>query len=182
MSTKDTDSILSVFLTNLGKYNEGELIGEWVALPIDEDELATIRERIGINEEYEEEFLTDWESPIKALYEYVGEYTSIESLNELAAQLEDIPEDDYPILNAIYDITGDFDNMLSKYSVGDYRVYGGCYSMEAVACTYLEETGAFHGLPSFIETYFDYESFGRDMSLEGSYTELDDGTIVEVYY
>ena len=176
------DSIISVFLTNLGKYNEGELIGEWVSLPIDENELAIVRERIGINEEYEEEFLTDWESPIKALCEYIGEYSNIEALNELARQLVDIPENDYPILNAIYDITGDFDSMLNKYADGDYRVFDGCYSMEAVAITYLEETGAFQGLPSFIESYFDYESLGRDMAFEGSYTELDDGTIVEVYY
>ena len=176
------NNILSVFLTNLGKYNEGELIGEWVSLPIDEDELATIRECIGINEEYEEEFLTDWESPIRALYEYIGEYTNIESLNELAEQLEDIPEEDFPILDAIYDITGDFDSMLRIYTYGDYRVYDGCYSMEAVAQTYLEETGAFQNLPSFIETYFDYESFGRDMRFEGSFSELNDGTIVEVYY
>lgn len=176
------DSIITVFLTNLGKYNEGELVGEWISLPIDEDKLEAVRERIGINELYEEEFLTDWESPIRAVYEYIGEYTSIESLNEIAEQLEAVPEDDYPILNAIYDLTGDFDSMLSKYDDGDYRVYDGCYSMEAVACTYLEELGTFQNLPSFIETYFDYEAFGRDMKLEGSYTELDDGTIVEVYY
>lgn len=176
------DSIVKIFLTNLGKYNEGELIGEWVSLPIDEDELEAVRERIGINEEYEEEFLTDWESPVRAVYEHIGEYSNVESLNEIAMQLEIVPEGDYPILNAIYDMTGNLDEMLNKYIDGDFRIYDGCYSMEAVACTYLEETGAFHDLPSFIETYFDYESFGRDMKLEGSYTELDDGTIVEVYY
>ena len=27
------------FITNLGKYNEGELIGEWIDFPIDEDAL-----------------------------------------------------------------------------------------------------------------------------------------------
>lgn len=27
------------FITNLGKYNEGELVGGWIEFPIDNDEL-----------------------------------------------------------------------------------------------------------------------------------------------
>ena len=30
------------FITNLGKYNEGQLVGEWVTFPIDDDELAEV--------------------------------------------------------------------------------------------------------------------------------------------
>ena len=29
---------LSGYITNLGKYNEGELVGKWIELPIDEDD------------------------------------------------------------------------------------------------------------------------------------------------
>lgn len=32
-STTVGSSVISVFITNLGKYNEGELIGEWLSLP-----------------------------------------------------------------------------------------------------------------------------------------------------
>ena len=45
------------YITNLGKYNEGVLLGEWITFPIDENELEEVFERIGINEEYEETFL-----------------------------------------------------------------------------------------------------------------------------
>ena len=38
---------ISIYLTNLGKYNEGFLIGEWVSLPVDEDELNEVFKRIG---------------------------------------------------------------------------------------------------------------------------------------
>ena len=133
----------------------------------------------GINEFYEETFLTDWESPLRALYELVGEYSSIESLNEIVEQLEDIPDDDIEVLNAIYDVTGTFDSMLETYNNGNYSVYYDCYTMEDVARVYLD--GAFSGLPAFVETYFDFESYGRDMKFEGSYSELDDGTILQVY-
>ena len=45
---------MSIYLTNLGKYNEGYLIGKWVKLPVAADKLDEVLEEIGINEEYEE--------------------------------------------------------------------------------------------------------------------------------
>lgn len=41
---------MAVYIANLGKYNEGELVGAWFTFPIDEDDVA---ERIGLNEYYE---------------------------------------------------------------------------------------------------------------------------------
>ena len=33
---------LNVFITNLGKYNEGELVGKWIELPLlDNEELSS---------------------------------------------------------------------------------------------------------------------------------------------
>lgn len=59
--------MLNIYITNLGKYNEGELIGEWAELPVNEEELQEILNRIGINEEYEEYFITDFETDIEGL-------------------------------------------------------------------------------------------------------------------
>ena len=75
--------MMNIFITNLGKYNEGELIGEWATLPISEKELQELFERIGINEEYEEYFITDYECDF---YE-VGEYENIKTLNEIAEKM-----------------------------------------------------------------------------------------------
>ena len=38
----------SAFITNLGKYNEGELVGKWVEFPIDEDDFEEELAEIGI--------------------------------------------------------------------------------------------------------------------------------------
>lgn len=83
-----TSAPISIYVTNLGKYNEGELIGEWVDLPIDNDELLEVYRRIGINTEYEEIFLSDYESEIEGITRYISEYTPIEELNALASELE----------------------------------------------------------------------------------------------
>ena len=42
---------MAVYITNLGKYNEGYLVGAWFTFPIDEED---VKEKIGLNEQYEE--------------------------------------------------------------------------------------------------------------------------------
>ena len=79
---------MEIYLTNLGKYVEGCLVGQWVKLPIDEDKLNDILKRIGINEEYEEFFITDYESSFVGLRDILGEHENIEALNELAEMFD----------------------------------------------------------------------------------------------
>ena len=63
------DGNFEAFVTNLGKYNEGELVGEWVKFPTTEEEMKKVFERIGIGSAdefgavYEEWFITDFECP-----------------------------------------------------------------------------------------------------------------------
>ena len=41
---------MAVYIANLGKYNEGYLVGAWFIFPIDEED---VKEKIGLNEQYE---------------------------------------------------------------------------------------------------------------------------------
>ena len=50
---------MTVYIANLGKYNEGELVGDWFTFPIDEEK---VKERIGLNELYEEYAIHDTEN------------------------------------------------------------------------------------------------------------------------
>ena len=60
----DKDYPFAAFITNLGKYNEGELVGEWVQFPTTAEEIQAVFKRTGIGEkddvgyEYEEWFIT----------------------------------------------------------------------------------------------------------------------------
>lgn len=67
---------MQVYIANLGKYNEGELVGDWFTPPIDFD---TVKEQIGLNDEYEEYAIHDYELPFD-----VGEYTPISEINRNA--------------------------------------------------------------------------------------------------
>ena len=45
----DTVEEMRIYIANLGKYNEGELVGAWFTPPVDFEE---VKERIGLNDEY----------------------------------------------------------------------------------------------------------------------------------
>ena len=47
------DGNFEAFVTNLGKYNEGMLVGEWLKLPTTEEEMQKVFERIGIGKQDE---------------------------------------------------------------------------------------------------------------------------------
>ena len=73
---------MRVYIANLGKYNEGELVGDWFSFPIDEEDVA---ERIGLNSYYEEYAVHDTDNfPIE-----IGEYISIQELKEMICELSD---------------------------------------------------------------------------------------------
>lgn len=167
--------MLRIYLTNLGKYNEGMLIGEWVKLPISEEELSNVFDRIGINDEYEEYFITDYESDIDGLK--VGEYENIDDLNELAEALEDLDSEEENVLSVMLEDGYTFEEALEKVKDGDYIVYSNCSSMEDVAYQVIEESGLLDGVPERVTRYFDYEAYGRDLEIEGTFYQIDNDYI-----
>ena len=89
----DKDYPFAAFVTNLGKYNEGELVGEWVKFPTTAEEMKQVFDRIGIGKTgdfgqvYEEWFITDYDCYVDGLYDKLGEYESLDELNYLASKL-----------------------------------------------------------------------------------------------
>lgn len=170
--------MMNIYLTNLGKYNEGELIGEWVELPVSQEELQKVFERIGINEEYEEYFITDYECEF---YE-VGEYESIDTLNEIAERLDELDEEESNVVKALMSELGyTLNEAINKVNSGDYRIYSDCDNMTDIAYQVVEECEYLNNVPDNVARYFDYESFGRDLGIEGTYIFTDDNNAIEIF-
>ena len=97
------DGSFEAFVTNLGKYNEGELVGEWVHFPITEEEMKEVFERIGIGSKgefgqvYEEWFITDYDCSIHGVSNLLGEYENLDKLNYLAARLDEMSRSSQPL-------------------------------------------------------------------------------------
>ena len=161
---------IKIYLTNLGKYNEGQLIGEWVELPTSEEELEKALERIGINEEYEEYFITDYETEIEGLK--VGEYDNLEELNELAELIENLDSFELDKLNAVSEATG-YDIKEIIENLDDYDFYPKM-TLEDLAYQFVDD-GLFGSVSKQLENYIDYEAIARDLGFD--YIETDKGII-----
>ena len=168
---------MKIYLTNLGKYNEGELVGEWVELPVSDEELKKVLERIGINEEYEEYFITDYECD----FYHINEYDSVKKLNEIAEKLNELDEEEREVAETlISDLGFSVDEAIETVENGDYRIYYDCTGMDDVAYKVVDECGYLNNVPENVARYFDYESFGSDLSLEGTFLFMNDDRVVEV--
>ena len=165
---------LRAFITNLSKYNDGELVGQWVDFPCDEDEFGDILEEIGVDgEEYEEWFATDYECDIDEVAQELGECMSLDELNETAEALEDWDEE---LANAVVEIWG-FDTLLN--STPDDYLYFEASNDEDIGYYYAEEFGILDEVPANLRNYFDYEAYGRDIRINTDSGLSDNGYFVE---
>ena len=104
------DCAFEAFITNLGKYNKGYLVGEWVKFPITNEEMQEVFKRIGINRRYEEWFITDYECPDAHIYDLLGEYESLSELNYLAGKIMELDksEDFMDCVDYLSGVTSDY--------------------------------------------------------------------------
>ena len=58
-------SLFEAYITNLGKYNEGELVGETLKFPTTTEEVQALLKRIGVDGvRYEEFFITSFDGDV----------------------------------------------------------------------------------------------------------------------
>ena len=156
------DGSFEAFVTNLGKYNEGELVGEWVQFPTTEDKMKEVFERIGIGSKdefgqvYEEWFITDYDCSIHGVSNLLGEYENLDKLNYLASRLDEMSRSELEHFVAIMDSgcdeVNDLDDLINlTYNLDNY---------------------------DFIPDIKDYDDLGRYYSV--SYTHLTLPTKLEV--
>ena len=171
----DHDCPFEAFITNLGKYNEGALVGEWVKFPTTAEELQKVFERIGIGSKddfghpYEEWFITDYDCYVDGLYEMLGEYENLEELNYLASRLEELDDHDYEHFQAamqVSDYTGSVKDLINLINNLDkYEIYPGVDDYSDLGRYYIDEVGVME-IPEHLANYIDYEAYGRDVAID----------------
>ena len=193
----DKDYPFAAFITNLGKYNEGALVGEWVKFPTTAEELKKAFERIGIGakddfgQTYEEWFITDYDCYVDGLYDLLGEYANLDELNYLASKLDDMSQDEYERFQAAMEIgdhTGSIQELINLTENLDcYDIYPDIHDNDDLGRYYIEELDAMQ-VPEHLRNYIEYEAYGRDIALEesGQFTDLgyvrDTGDSFHEYY
>ena len=172
---------MKIFLTNLGKYNEGYLVGMWVKLPVPQDKLDEVLVQIGINEEYEECFITDFETSFVGMRDVISEYSSIVALNKLSEKIEGLSEDEQEKLDAVLECEGcrSVSDVLELIEELDsFDLLSDVDDDEALGCYYADECCCID-IPDHIKSYFDYEAYGRDIRLESCCTYTSYGCLID---
>ena len=137
-------SLFEAYITNLGKYNEGQLVGETLKFPATTEEVQALLKRIGVDGvRYEEIFITSFDGDVLGLYDHLGEYESIDELNHLAHVLSDLDQSDIEKFEAVIDsgeYTGSVHDLINlAQNLDCYDFYPGIDSEEALGRAYIEE-------------------------------------------
>ena len=176
------DYPFAAFITNLGKYNEGELVGEWVKFPTTAEELKEVFKRIGIGQRddfgqpYEEWFITDYDCYVDGLYDKLGEYENLDELNYLASKLDEMSDSEYAQFQAgmeMGDHCGSLQEIINLTENLDcYEVYPHIEDYDDLGRYYIEELEVMQ-VPEHLQNYIDYEAYGRDVAMDenGSFTD-----------
>lgn len=171
---------MKIYITDLAAYNNGYLIGDWVALPMDEDDLktkiteilATGAEAYG-DVEHEEIFITDYECDFMEISEYANPF----ELNIMAEKVENLSDYEVKAIKFLLknSLVHDFNEAMERYE--DVIIHENA-TMEDLAYEFVNDCYNLDSLPAIISNNIDYEAIGREMEMDGQYFE-EDGNIYE---
>lgn len=171
--TMNENAALKGWIANLGKYNEGELVGRWISFPISNDELDAVYSEIGIGSvdyfgnPYEEIAFFDYDNEISGLE--LGEYESIDNLNEIAESWESLEEYERETVAAILEAGLESDLHSAIDNIDHYTLLSDIYNDYDLGYYFAVDCGALD-IPDGLINYIDFEAYGRDCSFDGCYT------------
>ena len=185
-------ALFEAYITNLGKYNEGELVGETLKFPTSPQAVEALLKNIGVDGiRYEEFFITSFDGDVLGLYDYLGEYENLDELNHLACLLSELSQDELAVFEAVMDsgeYTGSVKDLINlSQNLDSYSFYSDVHTEEDLGRMYLQELEAVP-VPEHLIDYIDYEAYGRDVRINedghlapGGYV-VGGGSFVEHYH
>lgn len=186
-------SLFEAYITNLGKYNEGELIGKTLKFPTTAQDVQSLLKRIGVDGmRYDEIFITSFDGDVLGLCDHLSEYENLDELNHLAYLLSGLDQGELEKFEAVID-SGEHTSSVADLinlaqNLDCYEFYRGLEDDEALGRVYVEEMEALD-VPEHLRNYFDYEAYGRDIRINddghfapGGYVMNNRSRFVEHYH
>ena len=165
-------TVFEAYITNLGKYAEGQLVGETLKFPATTEEVQSLLKNIGVDGvRYEEFFITAFDGDVMGLYDYLTEYENLDELNHLAHLISELDSDEIETLEAVLN-KGDHTSSVADiinlvHNLDCYDLHPGVTDDETLGRIYVEDMELLD-VPDNVLPYFDFEAYGRDIVLEQS--------------
>ena len=160
-------SLFEAYITNLGKYNEGRLVGETLKFPATTEEVQSLLKNIGVDGvRYEEFFITAFDGDVMGLYDYLTEYENLDELNHLAHLISELDSDEIETLEAALN-KGDHTSSVAAiinlvHNLDCYELHPGVTDDETLGRIYVEDMDLLD-VPDNVLPYFDFEAYGRGL-------------------
>ena len=162
-------TVFEAYITNLGKYAEGQLVGETLKFPATTEEVQSLLKNIGVDGvRYEEFFITAFDGDVMGLYDYLTEYENLDELNHLAHLISELDSDEIETLEAALN-KGDHTSSVADiinlvHNLDCYELHPGVTDDETLGRIYVEDMELLD-VPDNVLPYFDFEAYGRDMRI-----------------
>ena len=162
-------TVFEAYITNLGKYAEGQLVGETLKFPATTEEVQSLLKNIGVDGvRYEEFFITAFDGDVMGLYDYLTEYENLDELNHLAHLISELDSDEIETLEAALN-KGDHTSSVADiinlvHNLDCYSLHPGVTDDETLGRIYVEDMELLD-VPENVLPYFDFEAYGRDMRI-----------------
>ena len=182
-------ALFEAYITNLGKYNEGELVGETLKFPTSPQAVEALLKNIGVDGiRYEEFFITSFDGDVLGLYDYLGEYENLDELNHLACLLSELPQGEIEKFEAALHIGAHTSSVAGIINLAEnldcFEFYPDIENEEDLGRYFAEDLA----IPTELKDYIDFEAYGRDLSINegghfapGGYI-VQTGEVKEIYH
>ena len=181
-TNQQTKPQLCVYVANLEKYNQNELVGEWINLPTTNNQIKTfLKTQVKLPTHKDQYSIHDYESDFNH-----DENESLYDLNLLAIKLEQMTKTEKNIVAAYCNANGLKDTLsilnichqVNDISYVELDANTWASREERLGCAVIEEIDT--ELKSALEQckigenlsaydYFDFEKYGRDLSIAEGY-------------
>ena len=137
-------TVFEAYITNLGKYAEGQLVGETLKFPATTEEVQSLLKNIGVDGvRYEEFFITAFDGDVMGLYDYLTEYENLDELNHLAHLISELDSDEIETLEAALN-KGDHTSSVADiinlvHNLDCYSLHPGVTDDETLGRIYVED-------------------------------------------
>jgi hypothetical protein len=161
--------VLEAFVANLGKYNEGDLCGEYLKLPATKEDVQALLSRIGVDGVlYRGFFITDYETDIDGLHGRLSKHASLDELNYLASLLEEMDEWDIEKFQAAVELGGNGGSLKALINLAQnldsYYYLPGIMDAGDLGYYYANDLLT-PEITGNNKTYKDYAAYGHDIKL-----------------